>query len=190
VDAVLRAERGGPRQTLDGRAGADRAGAHDQGVVRQFLGSALRGVHRQPLAGHVDPGGEGVGADLHARGLEVGEGAVGKVAPVPDLAGHVVRDAADGEVRVAVGHDDGDLAVGIQLAGAQGGADAGVAAADGDDALAGHRDLRMGEGAGAVGVLRAPPPVSRRQARWSASSRSRAALGLAPTMVCTTSPLL
>ena len=82
-------------------------------------------------------GGEGVQAELHAGGFEVGVGAVGEVAPVGDLAGDVVGDAADGEVRVGVGDDDGDVGRGVEFAGAQGGADAGVAAADGDEV--GHR---------------------------------------------------
>ena len=52
-----------------------------------------------------------------------------------DLAGDVVGDAADREVRVGVGDDDGDLAAGVELAGAQRGADAGVAAADRDECM-------------------------------------------------------
>ncbi|MEU0170242.1 hypothetical protein ABZ214_33140 [Streptomyces iakyrus] len=56
-----------------------------------------------------------------------------------DLAGDVVRDAADGKVGIGVRDDDGDLAVGVEFAGPKSGADAGVAAADGDDALADHR---------------------------------------------------
>ena len=50
-----------------------------------------------------------------------------------DLTGDVVGDAADGEVRVGVGDDHGDLGGGIKFAGAQGSADTGVAATDRDD---------------------------------------------------------
>ena len=56
---------------------------------------------------------------------------MGQVAPVGDLARDVVRDAADGEVRVGVGHDHGDLGGRIELARPQRGADAGVTASDG-----------------------------------------------------------
>jgi hypothetical protein len=45
-------------------------------------------------------------------------------------AGDVVRDAADAEVRVPVGDEQGDLGVGITFAGGEAGADAGVAAPD------------------------------------------------------------
>ena len=58
-------------------------------------------------------------------------GAVGEVAPVGDFAGDVVRDAADGEVRVGVGDHHGDLGSRVEFAGSQRGGDAGVAAADG-----------------------------------------------------------
>ena len=47
--------------------------------------------------------------------------------------GDVVGDAADREVRVSVRDDHGDLGAGVQLAGAQRGADPGVAAPDGDE---------------------------------------------------------
>ena len=52
--------------------------------------------------------------------LEVGAGAVGQVAPVGDLAGDVVGDAADGEVGVGVGDHQGDLDGRVEFAGAQG----------------------------------------------------------------------
>lgn len=136
----------------------------------QFADPAVRAAHHQPSVGDVDGGGEGVGADLHAGGLEVVEGAVGEIAPVADFAGDVVGDAADGEVRVGVGHHHGDLAVRVEFAGAERRADAGVTAADGDDALAGHRDtsVEIGESEkerGSVGVLWTPPPMTRNQAR-------------------------
>ena len=47
------------------------------------------------------------------------------------LTGAVVRDAADGEVRVGVGDHQGHLRAGVQFTGAQRGGDAGVAAPDG-----------------------------------------------------------
>ena len=50
-----------------------------------------------------------------------------------DLAGEVVRDAADREVRIGVGHHHRDLDGRVEFAGAQRGGDAGVAAADGDE---------------------------------------------------------
>jgi len=51
---------------------------------------------------------------------------------VGDFAGDVVRDPADGEVRVGVGDDDRHVSGGVELTGAERGADTGVAAADGD----------------------------------------------------------
>jgi hypothetical protein len=89
-------------------------------------------AQRDPLPFDVDAGGGGVQPQLHAGRFQVGVGAVGEVAPVGDLAGDVVRDAANAEVGVGVGDDDGDVAAGVEFARAQRGGDAGVAAADGD----------------------------------------------------------
>src|SRR5438067_1305012 len=89
---------------------------------------------------------------------------MGQVAPVGDLAGDVVGDAADGEVRVGVLQDHGNLGARVQLAGPQGRADARVAAADHDhvhgttpvssvglDLVAGDDDAgRVGGGDGGV----------------------------------------
>ena len=87
----------------------------------------------------------------------LGDAAVGQVAPVGDLAGQVVGDAADGEVRVGVFEDYGDIGGRVELAGAQGGADR-VAAADHDQVhgrlpvgLAGQRDRAGPGGASADG---------------------------------------
>jgi len=80
----------------------------------------------------IDPAGGGVQPQVHPGGFQVGGGAVGQVAPVRHLAGDVVGDAADGEVRVGVRDDDADLGAGVELAGPQGGADPGVAAAGHD----------------------------------------------------------
>jgi hypothetical protein len=102
-------------QAGDGRADRDGAGADDELVVaEQFL--ATRGGGDQELAsGYVDPPGGGVGPQPHPGGFEVGEGAVGQVAPVGDLAGDVVGDAADGEVRVGVLQDHRDVRGGAAL---------------------------------------------------------------------------
>jgi hypothetical protein len=70
--------------------------------------------------------------------FEVGDAAVREVAPVGDLAGEVVRDTADAEVRVVVGGELGDLGGGVDFAGAWAPADARVAAADDDQP---HRGL-------------------------------------------------
>jgi hypothetical protein len=61
-----------------------------------------------------------------------------RLVQVGDFSGDVVGDAADGEVRVGVGDDHGDLGGGVELAGPQRRADAGIAAADGDDMTNGH----------------------------------------------------
>ena len=72
----------------------------------------------------------GVSAYVQAGAVGISPGAVSRVVPV----GHVVADeagvAADAEVGVGIGDGEGDLAGGVELAGAQPGADAGVAAAD------------------------------------------------------------
>ena len=120
-------------QPADRRTHRDRAGADDQLVVGNDVLGAVRPGDGQLAAFHVDPAGGGVQPQPHPGGLQVGGGAVGEVAPVGDLAGDVVRDAADGEVRVGVRGHHGDLRARVDLAGTQRGADPGVAAADGDD---------------------------------------------------------
>ena len=122
-------ERGEPG---DGRADGDRAGADDQLVVGDQVLGPVRAGDEQLVAGGVDAAGGGVQPQPHPGRLQVGDGAVGEVAPVGDLAGDVVGDAADGEVRVGVGHHHGDLRARVDLACAERGADAGVAPADGD----------------------------------------------------------
>ena len=97
----------------------------------------------------VDSAGDGVEPQRHAGRFEVGDGAVGEVAPVGDLAGDVVGDAADREVRVGVGDDDGDLGGRVELPGAQRGADAGVAAADRNQS---HQRSPGGRGGGRATV--------------------------------------
>ena len=95
-----------------GRTDGDGAGADDERVVGHDVVAAVVRCGRAGGAvgcGDVDAGGGGVQPQLHAGGFQVGGGAVGEVAPVGDLAGDVVGDAADGEVRVGVGDDDGDV---------------------------------------------------------------------------------
>ena len=112
----------------DRRADRDRAGADDQLVVGDQLLGPVRAGDQELAARDVDAAGGGVQPQPHPGRLQVGDGAVGEVAPVGDLAGDVVGDAADGEVGVGVGHHHGDLGARVDLAGAQRGADAGVAA--------------------------------------------------------------
>ena len=122
----------GPGQAADRGPDRDRAGADDELVVaEQFLAPA-GGCDQELAAGHVDAAGGGVGPQPHPGRFQVGDAAVGQVAPVDDLAGDVVGDAADGEVRVGILKDHGDLGGRVELAGPQGGADPGVAAADHD----------------------------------------------------------
>ena len=103
----------GPEAVEPGDRGAhgDGAGADDESVVVE-RSSSPSGSGRDAVRGRVDAAGDGVEAQRHAGRFEVGEGAVGEVAPVGDLAGDVVGDAADGEVRVGVGDHDGDSARG------------------------------------------------------------------------------
>ena len=114
----------------DRRPDRDGAGADDELVVGHDVRRAVRPGQLERVAGHVDLAGGGVQAQPHPGCLQVGVGPVREVAPVGDLAGDVVGDAADGEVRVGVGHHHGDLGARVDLAGAQRGADARVAAAD------------------------------------------------------------
>ena len=132
VHPVGGAEGTGPGQAADRGPDRDRAGADDELVVAQHFLPAVGGADQELAAGHVDAPGGGVQPQPHPGGLQVGDGAVGQVAPVSDLAGDVVGDAADGEVRVGVLQDHRDLGGRVQFAGPQGGADPGVAAADHD----------------------------------------------------------
>ena len=133
VHPVARPERSGPGQAADRRPHRDRACADHQLVVAEQLIAAIGGSHQQLARAGVDSAGGGVQPQPHPGGFQVGDGAVGEVAPVGDLPGYVVGDAADREVRVGVRDDNGDLGAGIQLAGAQRGTDAGVAAPDRDE---------------------------------------------------------
>jgi hypothetical protein len=84
--------------------------------------------HGYLLGGGVDGLAGVVQQQLEAGLFQVGGGAVGQVPPVTDVARQVVGQPADGEVREGIGHDHGGLNRGVQLAGPQGGGDAGVAA--------------------------------------------------------------
>ena len=75
----------------------------------------------------------------HPGCFEVGDGAVGEISPVRNVAREVVGDTADGEVGVGVGEDDIDLAGWVEFADPEGCADPGVASADNDDPA--HRRL-------------------------------------------------
>ena len=119
----------------------------------------------------IDAGGAGVGEHPHAGGGQVGGGAMGQVGPVGDFPGDVVRDAADGEVGIGVGDDHGDLGGGVEFAGAQRRADAGITATDSDDMTSCHAGLAPD---GVMGVLavRVAPLIR----RWSAGSDQLMAL--------------
>ena len=138
---------------LDAGEGGKRAGADDQLVVVDD-GFAVSVLHGELLAGDIDSGGEGVQPQPHARRFEVGVGAVGERLPGRDITREVVRDAADGVVRVAVRDHDGDVDAGVEFSGAQRGGDARVAAADGDDV---HDRFLGGLGLSLSRVTRALP---------------------------------
>ena len=123
----------GSVQPGDGRSDRQGAGAHHQPVIGQSLLAAVGVAQPDPMVGHVDAGHRGVQPEAHAGGLQIGVAAVGQVAPVGHLPGDVVGDAADGEVRVGVGHHHRHLHGGVELSGSQGGRDAGVGSADGDN---------------------------------------------------------
>jgi hypothetical protein len=141
VHAVGRAE---GVQAGDRRADGDRAGADDELVVGDgVLGPVVTGDVQQAAAG-VDRAGGGVQPQPHPGCFQVTAGAVGQVAPVADFPRDVVRDAADGEVRVGVRAHHGDLGRRVDLAGPQRGADARVTASDGDDVHGICLSLRAG----------------------------------------------
>lgn len=163
VDAVGGAEgvESGDRGTHGPGAGAD----HQRVVVDQ--GGGVVGSDGLELTGvDVDAGGARVEQQVQARGLQVGAGAVCQVVPVSDLAGDVVGDPADGEVRVGVGHHDGDLGRRVEFAGTQPRGDAGIAAADAHNV---HGDVLSGRRAsaqhGEVLVQRGQPFGSRGEVR-------------------------
>ena len=133
VNPVGRTERLGAAQAFDGRASRDGPGPDDELVIGKLVLDSCLINDVDPVARDVDLGCPCVQSDLHPGCLEVVERAVGQAAPMGHLARDVVRDAADGEVRVGVGHDDGDLGRRIEFAGPQGGADTGVTSTDGDE---------------------------------------------------------
>ncbi len=140
-------------QAGDRRAGRDRPGADHEGVVGQQLLSAARAGDRDLAAVGVNAAGDRIEAQYQAGRFKVSGRPVGQVPPVGDVTGHVVRDAADGEVRVRVRGDNGHLGAWAQFPGAQRRADPSVAAAHGDQV---HRaPFRLVRCA----VLRPPPPA-------------------------------
>ena len=117
------------------------AGPDDKLVVLDHRFTAVLCSHSEAPPADVDRGGEGVEAQFHAGGFEVGVGAVGEVAPVGDFARDVVGDAADGEVGVGVGDHDGHLSRGVEFTGSQRSGDSGVATADGNQVHGGFQGL-------------------------------------------------
>ena len=139
VHAVSGAESAGSGQAGDRRADREGTGADDQLVVGEQFLAAAGGGDQQLAGGGVDPACGGVQPQAHPGSFQVGDGAVGQVAPVGHLPGDVVGDAADREVRVGIRDHHADLGGGIQLAGPQRGADPGVTAADHDQVHANSR---------------------------------------------------
>ena len=119
-------------QAADRRAHRDCPRADDELVVTDHVLGAVGGRDKQAAAGNIDPARRGVQPQGHPGGFQVGDGAVGEIAPVRDVAGDVVRDPADREVGERVGQHHGYLGRGIDLACTQRGADARIAAADHD----------------------------------------------------------
>lgn len=117
-------------QAGDGRPCGGGAGGDDQLIVGEVLLLAVLVGDNHLAGGGVDGLGGVLQQQAQAGVLELGQMPVGKVAPVGHLAREVVGQPADGEVGEGVGDQHGDLCGGVELAGAQGGRDAGVAAAD------------------------------------------------------------
>ena len=138
VHPVARTQCVRPGQAGDRGPGGHRPGSDDQGVIGQLGGATARVLHDQPAGGDVDMGGQGIQAQGHAGGFQVGGGAVGEVLPVPDLPGQVVRDPADREVGERVGDDHGHVPTRVQRSSAQGCRYTRVTASDGDQMPARH----------------------------------------------------
>ena len=121
------------------------AGADDEPVVGDDLGPPRGGSRGQPLGVGVERDGDGAEPKVQPARLEVGDGAVGEVVPVAYLAAEPVGQAADREVGVLVGDQDGHVGVGGHCTRAQAGLDARVAAShDHHPAVVGQRDqLRL-----------------------------------------------
>jgi hypothetical protein len=117
-------------QTGDRRPLWHSAGTDDQPVVADLRcrSAAVASAGDTP-AGRVDRGHRGVGDQADPCRGQLGGAAVGQAAPVGHFAGDVVRDAADGEVRISVGEHHAHLRVPGKLARPQRRADPGVAAA-------------------------------------------------------------
>ena len=109
VHPVSGAQSAGPGQARDRGPDRDRSGADDELVVAEQFLPAVGRREEELAAGHVDAAGGGVQPQPHPGSFQVGQGAVGQVAPVGDLTGQVVGDAADGEVRVSVLQHHRDL---------------------------------------------------------------------------------
>jgi hypothetical protein len=132
VHTVAGAKSTRPGKAADQGADRDGAGADDEFVVAQQFLRAVGGCHQELACRDVDTAGGGVQSQPHPGRFQVSDGAVSQVAPVGDLPGEVVGDAADREVRVGIRDDHADIRTRVKFAGPQGGADPGVAAADHD----------------------------------------------------------
>ena len=87
-------------ETVDAGVGGQRAGADDQLVVVDD-GLAVVVTDGESLVSDIDSGCEGIQSQSHPGRLQVRVGAVGERLPGLDISGEVVRDAADGVVRIA-----------------------------------------------------------------------------------------
>ena len=113
----------------DGRTHRLCTGGDDQPVVAVTAPAGYDG-----LGGCVDLLDPVLQQELDARVLQLRHASVRQRAPVGDVAGEVVGQPADREVRVGVGQQHRHLHGGVELTRAEGGADPGVAAADDQDA--------------------------------------------------------
>ena len=131
MDAVIRPERAVADQSFDRGSRRHRTRADDQLVIRNDL--VLPGLmcHVQLEIGGVDLGGQRVQSNVHAGRVKIVERPMSEIPPVLYVTGDVVRNPADGKVRVRVGHDDRDLGRRVEFASPQGRADARVTAANG-----------------------------------------------------------
>ena len=135
-------------QTSDGRPDRERAGADHELVVVEPVRYPVLVSDGDALPGNVDRCRGGVQPQPHPGGFQVRVRSVGQVSPVLDFTGDVVGNAADGEVRIGVCDNNGDVAGVVELASAQRGRDTRIAATDGNQT---HQDVAFTIGRRAPG---------------------------------------
>ncbi len=111
-------------------ADGHRPGGDHQPVVRQLVPPVRSIFNQDRLAFRGDGAGRVLEQQLDARAGKLIDGPVSEVAPVGHFAAHVEGQTADAKAGIVVGHHDGHPRVGVNLSRPQRRADAGITAAD------------------------------------------------------------